>query len=333
MKYLTFGFLLLLILWMIFGYWIAPDNTHFAAQQIPELAQKPPLYSAYIAIKKRKKIHFLEILWKGKPPSEIWVLNSSNPFLIISQDTFLLLLKNGSSFPIAKSELEHEKPIKFTFYLGSDPLGRDILSRLIIGTRYSLGISLIAIILTVTLGVVLGLIGGYWGGIFDEGIRWLMNVFWALPSSLLAIAIAFVIGKGWFTLIIAISAVLWIDIARLVRLETLRIKEKEFIHAALSLGFSNLRIIFVHVLPNLITPIKVISFSTFTTALILEGSLSFLGLGVTPPAPSWGNLIFDGFYYIAISSGKWLLFAPTLFLICTVLCIQYLIDTWKNEYS
>jgi peptide/nickel transport system permease protein len=239
-------------------------------------------------------------------------------------------LNEGSNLKIAKKDLEHQKPILFTFYLGTDPLGRDILSRLIIGTRYSVGISLIAIFFTIFLGVVLGLIAGYFEGFLDDWISWLMNVLWALPSTLLALAIAFVIGKGFFTLVIAISSVLWIDIARLVRLETLRLKENDYIKAAQTLGFSQWRIIFVHLFPNLIPSIMVISFSTFTTALILEGSLSFLGLGVTPPAPSWGTLIFDGFYYIALSSGKWLLFAPTICLVSTVLTMQYFANQWKK---
>ncbi len=330
MKYLAFTCFILLLIWAILGYWIAPDNTFLAAQQIPSLAQKPPLFTSYLAFAKKQESSFLEILWNGKNSSEIWVLNPNTPYKELPNDTLLLFLNDGSTLKKNKNELEYSKPVIFTFYLGSDPLGRDILSRLIIGTRYSLGISIISILITIFIGVSLGLIAGYFEGIFDFFISWLMNVFWALPSTLLAIAIAFVIGKGFFTLVIAISAVLWIDIARLVRLETLRLKENEYIKAAKALGYSHWRIIFIHIFPNLITPILVMSFSTFTTALILEGSLSFLGLGVTPPAPSWGTLIFDGFYYIALSSGKWLLFAPATCLILTVLTLQYFAEQLKT---
>ncbi|GIV44256.1 MAG: hypothetical protein KatS3mg035_1379 [Bacteroidia bacterium] len=330
MKYLAWSCLFILSCWAILGYWIAPDNSYLAAQQIPELAQKPPFYSTFLAIAKKQKTSFLETLWKGKNSSEVWVLNPQKPCQELLQDSLLLFLKDGSTLTIAKKDLEHQKPVLFTFYLGSDPLGRDILSRLIIGTRYSLGISLLAMGITLFLGVSLGLIAGYFEGLLDQVISWLMNVLWALPSTLLALAIAFVIGKGFFTLVIAISSVLWIDIARLVRLETLRLKENDYIKAAQTLGFSQWRIIFVHLFPNLIPSIMVISFSTFTTALILEGSLSFLGLGVTPPAPSWGTLIFDGFYYIALSTGKWLLFAPATCLILTVLTLQYFAEQLKT---
>lgn len=313
------------------GYWIAPDNTYLASQQIPELAQKPPFTTAFLAIPQKKSSSFLQVFWRGKPTSEIWVLKDDTPFFSLSSDTLLLHLKEGTVRKVARNQLEYEKPIVFTFYLGTDPLGRDILSRLIIGTRYSLGISFTAIIISIGLGISLGLVAGYFGGYYDKIISWGMNVFWALPSTLLAIGIAFAIGKGFFTLIIAISAVLWVDIARFVRLETMRIKENEFIKAAQTMGFSPFKIVFLHIFPNLLHSVLVVSFSTFTTALILEGSLSFLGLGVTPPAPSWGTLIFDGFYYIALSTGKWLLFAPALCLVITVLTLNYFASLWKKN--
>ncbi len=331
MKYFAFVWLIILASWALLGYWITPDNTHLASQQFPNLTQKPPFYSNYLAIAKQQYSSPWSVLAHGKNPSEIWVLNQQKPFQVLNQDTILLFLTDGETLKIANNQLEYQKPILFTFYLGTDPLGRDILSRLIIGTRFSLSISLIAILLTIFIGTTLGLIAGFYEGFWDNSISWLMNVFWALPSSLLAIGIAYAIGKGFFTIIIAISAVLWIDIARIVRLETLKIKQKEFIKVANTLGFNSLRIIFIHILPNLTTPILVISFSSFTTALILEGSLSFLGLGITPPAPSWGTLIFDGFYYIALSSGKWLLFAPAICLLLTVLTMQYLATQWKNN--
>jgi len=331
LKYFVSLFFLILAAWTIFGYFIAPDNTQWAAQQLPELAQKPPFFSAYLAIEKRQETSFFETLLKGKNPSEIWLLSPNKPYTLPTNDDSLLLhLNNGENKKVARKQLEYSKPVQFTYYLGTDPLGRDIFSRLIIGSRTSLTISIIAILISVFVGVTLGLCSGYFEGWIDVVISWLMNVFWALPSTLLAIGIAFAIGKGFFTVVIAISAVLWIDIARLVRHETLRLKEKDFIKASQTLGLNSQRILFFHILPNLITPIRVISFSTFTTALILEGSLSFLGLGVSPPVPSWGTLIFDGYYYIALSSGKWLLLAPAFYLITTVLCLQYLTNQLLN---
>ena len=323
MKFLVSFYLTLLFICTFLGYWIAPDNTHFAAQQIPELAQKKPLSFAYLAIAKKNPSSFFHTFWYGKNPSEIWVLHEKNPFSVISPDTIELHLLDNQVKKMKIQELE-ALPQRFIFYLGTDPLGRDIFSRLIIGTRYSVGIAMISIAISIVLGIFLGLFAGYQGGIWDLVISGWMNIFWALPSSLLAIGIAYAIGKGFWTLVVAISSVLWIDIARIVRLETIRLKELNFIKATKVLALSNLRIILFHILPNLRTPILVVSFSTFTTALILEGSLSFLGLGVTPPAPSWGTLLFDGFYYVALSSGKWLLFAPAFCLISTVLCIQHL---------
>lgn len=176
------------------------------------------------------------------------------------------------------------------YLLGTDLLGRDMLSRLMIGTRISLTVGLISVFISIFIGIFLGSLAGYYRGTTDTVISWLINVVWSIPTLLLVIAITLVLGKGVTQVFIAVGLTMWVDVARVVRGQILSIREKEFVEAGRALGFRNGRIIFRHILPNIMGPVIVMAAGNFATAILTEAGLSFLGIGAQPPIPSWGEM-------------------------------------------
>ncbi len=189
-----------------------------------------------------------------------------------------------------------------TFLLGTDIYGRDLLSRLLLGSRVSLAVGLMSVIISMLLGVTIGAIAGYFGGWADAALSWLMNILWALPALLLVIAISFALGKGLWQIFIAVGLSMWVEVGRLVRGQVLSLKQVEYIEAARSLGFNNTRIITKHILPNIVGPILVLASSNFAAAILLEAGLSFLGFGAQPPMPTWGSMIKEHYGYIVMDS-------------------------------
>lgn len=194
------------------------------------------------------------------------------------------------------------KIVARTYWLGTDVYGRDLLSRLLLGTRISLSVGLMSVIISMLLGVSIGAIAGYFGGRIDAALSWLMNILWALPALLLVIAISFALGKGLWQIFIAVGLSMWVEVARLVRGQVLSMKQVEYIEAARSLGFGNRRIIIRHILPNIIGPVLVLASSNFASAILLEAGLSFLGFGAQPPMPTWGGMIKEHYGYIVMDS-------------------------------
>jgi len=193
---------------------------------------------------------------------------------------------------------EHIKTKKF--WLGTDRFGRDVLSQIIIGTRVSLSVGLISVLISLIIGVFLGAVAGYYKGWVDNVIVWFINVVWSVPTLLLVIAITFVLGKGFWQVFIAVGLTMWVEVARVVRGQFLSLREKEFVEASRALGYKNFRIIFKHILPNAISPVIVISAANFASAILIESGLSFLGIGVQPPMPSWGTMIKEHYSYIIL---------------------------------
>lgn len=213
-------------------------------------------------------------------------------------------------------------------FLGTDNLGRDILSRLLYGARVSLLIAVAVVLISGVLGVLLGALSGYFGGKVDFAIQKLVEVVWAFPPLLLAIAIVAFLGQGLFNLILALVSQRWIQYCRVVRGETLSLRNREFVTATLALGASDSRIIWRHIVPNIIQSSLVIGTFAMASAIIAEASLSFLGLGVPPEIPTWGTMLADGRIYI--STAWWLALFPGLCIFVTVLGINLLGDAARD---
>jgi peptide/nickel transport system permease protein len=212
--------------------------------------------------------------------------------------------------------------------LGTDAVGRDILSRLFYGARISLIIAVLVVLISGVVGIVLGAISGYFAGITDFLIQKLVEVVWAFPPLLLAIAIMAFLGQGLENLILALVSQRWIAYCRVARGQALSLRTREFVDAARSLGATNTRIILLHIMPNLFPSAVVIGTFSMASAIISEAALSFLGLGVPPEIPTWGSMLADGRTYI--STSWWLALFPGLCIFFTVLGINLLGDGLRD---
>jgi peptide/nickel transport system permease protein len=198
---------------------------------------------------------------------------------------------------VVENNLETRK-----YWLGTDRHGRDMLSRLMAGTLVSLAVGFISVFISMFIGTAIGAIGGFFRGRIDDFIIWLINLVWSIPTLLLVIAITLALGKGFWQVFVAVGLTMWVEVARVVRGQFLSLREKEFVEAGKALGFSNFRIIFKHVLPNVIGPIIVLSAADFASAIIMEAGLSFLGIGAQSPMASWGSMIRDNNDFIYTKS-------------------------------
>src|SRR5215213_7274215 len=213
-------------------------------------------------------------------------------------------------------------------FFGTDNLGRDILSRLLYGARVSLIIAFTVVIISGFVGISLGAISGFFGGLVDFLIQKFVEVVWAFPSLLLAIAILAYLGQGLQNLILALVAQRWIQYCRVVRGESLSLRRREFVTAAEVVGAGHARIILRHIVPNIVPSALVIGTFSMATAIIAEASLSFLGLGVPPDVPTWGTMLGDGRNYI--STAPWLTIFPGAAIFIVVLGINLLGDGLRD---
>lgn len=313
----------------LLGYMLAPDGTPYANRIVLEIASKKPGYRQLFYKNPLendiKKTTFLARLIHGTPdeyqwiPIQNWKLQGDS--VIVEQ-----LVDEGITetriFPVYGRSVEHMISLK-TFWLGTDKFGRDILSRLMIGVRVSLGVGFMAVIISLSLGILLGMTAGYFSGITDDIIMWFVNVVWSIPTLLLVFAFSLALGKGFWQVFMAVGLTLWVNVARLIRGQVLSIRELNYIEATRAMGFSHVRTLIRHILPNVMGPVMVIAASNFATAIVLEAGLSFLGIGVQPPQPSWGLMIKENYNFI-ITQNPALALAPGIAIMLLVLAFNLL---------
>jgi ABC-type dipeptide/oligopeptide/nickel transport system permease subunit len=304
--YYSLVFVCITVVVALLGYLITPDSTPSANDQYLELGLKKPGFSvSMVPVKKEQESTssvISKMVWGEKnnftyiPVNNFRVSGDSMVFQEFSDPPLTIPVERKLSLK------EVEKPVKRTFWLGTDRFGRDYLSELLIGTRISLSVGFISVAISLLIGIFIGALGGFFRGWIDTIIVWFINVVWSIPTLLLVISITFALGKGFWQVFIAVGLTMWVEVARVVRGQILSIREKEYVEAGKALGFSNFRIIFHHILPNIMGIVIVISAANFASAILLEAGLSFLGIGVQPPMPSWGSMIKENYGYIVLDS-------------------------------
>jgi peptide/nickel transport system permease protein len=212
--------------------------------------------------------------------------------------------------------------------LGTDSLGRDIFSRILYGARVSLSVSLLVIFITAASGTIIGIVAGYLGGRIDSVLMRTTDVSLAIPAILIALLLAVVLGPSFKTVVLAISILGWAPYARLIRGEALRLREADFVSQARIIGSSSLRIMLIHIFPNVINPLIVIATMSVGLIILMEAALSYLGAGIPPPTPSWGNMVNDG--RNLIDRAWWISFFPGV-AICLVVMAGNFLGDWIRD--
>ncbi len=259
----------------------------------------------------------------------VYPLNYNTPIENNVSEGYVQFYEFGSNQKIKKTitelrkEIETKNIITKKFILGTDPSGRDLLSRLLIGTRISFSVGFISVFISILIGVLMGSLAGFYRGKVDDIIVWFINVVWSIPTLLLVIAITLALGKGFWQVFVAVGLTMWVEVARVIRGQVMSLREKEFIEAGRALGFTNIRIILRHVIPNVMGPVIVISAANFASAILTEAGLSFLGIGAQPPTASWGAMINAHRGYI-IGDAPYLAFLPGLAIMIMVLAFVLL---------
>ncbi len=250
-------------------------------------------------------------------------------FIVLAMSVLALLAPWIAPFDPAQLDLDHIlMPASAEHLLGTDALGRDILSRLLYGARVSLWVGFVAVGISSVIGIVLGLVSGFFGGWVDEVIMRGVDVMLCFPSFFLILAVIAFLEPSLTNIMVVIGLTSWMGVARLVRAETLSVRERDYIAAARLAGASAPRILFLHILPNTLAPVLVSATLGVAGAILIESSLSFLGLGVQPPDASWGNMLMEGKNVLEIA--PWLSLWPGLSILVTVLGYNLLGESLRD---
>jgi len=331
----------------VLAYQLAPDGTPYANRMMLETSgQKPGFRIHVLAMQAERQVSrtgFFSRLINGQPDTVTYIPVRSWRFagndIVVAkyldeEETVterynlgkVLFAKDmvpGNRLKQWQQEIVSNRIKERTYWLGTDKFGRDILSRLLVGTRVSLSVGCIAVIISLTIGIVLGAVAGYFRGVTDEVIMWLVNVIWAVPTLLLVFAITLALGKGFWQVFIAVGLTMWVNVARIIRGQVMALRELPFIEATRALGFGHARTIGRHILPNILGPVMVVAAGNFATAIVVEAGLSFLGVGVQPPQPSWGLMIKENYNFI-ITHNPMLALIPGLAIMVMVLAFNLL---------
>ena len=353
---LGLGFIVLCTLVAVLGYWVLPDNSPSANNGLVQLQKEAPGFRATILRLPRPDAgrddadNPLRTWWQGRAPrfrevaigsyqivgdSLITQPYQNHSALADQRQAYALREVAGQTGSAAElAPLARRNIIKRTYWLGTDKAGRDELSRLLLGTRISLGIGLVAVLISVLLGMLVGAVAGYVGGWLDSLLLGLMTVVWSIPGIMLVIAISLALdSKGVWTSFVAVGLTMWVDVARVVRGQMLSLRSATFVEAGRVLGLPQSRLIAHHLLPNMTGPLIVLATSNFAAAILLEAGLSFLGLGVQPPAPSWGLMVNEGFQLLGTRAGLWLTLLPGLAISLLVLSFNLLGNGLRDAYD
>lgn len=325
---LSFWYVVLCGFMAVFCYALAPDNSNSANQMHLEIHSKPPGFSVQllsIPSEVKNQQSWFSVLMKGKQNLSTEIPIQS--FSVSNNELEVIKYSDGlpKEFPASYEQYIQQK----TFYLGTDKYGRDLLSRLLIGARISFFIGFIAVFISLLIGIPIGAIAGYFGGKVDDFIMWLINITWSIPTLLLVIAITLALGKGFWQVFIAVGLTMWVEVARVVRGQVITTQQQQYVEAAKALGFSDFRIIFNHILPNILAPIIVISAANFAAAILIESGLSFLGIGAQPPTPSWGAMIKNHYNYIILGK-PYLAVIPGIAIMSLVMAFMLIGNTLRD---
>ncbi len=345
-------FIIFVCIVAILGYLITPDKSPNANEQFLELsARKPMTEVTFLKLpeKSQQSQSFLKTMLYGKNPD----------YTAIPIDSFYIKSDKLIVFPIDKSkdlsdslvftanQLKFDKQVKTSefaqyvnqkliskkkFILGTDRMGRDLLSRLIIGARISLAVGFAAVVISLIIGIILGSVAGYYRGLIDSIVMWFINVSWSIPTLLLVISLSLVLKKGFLQIFVAIGLTMWVDVARIIRGLIISLREKEYIEACRAMGFSDFRIIARHIFPATIGPLVIISAANFASAILIESGLSFLGLGVQPPVPTWGSMIKEHYGYIILDKA-YLAILPGLLIMLLTLAFTFVGNGLRDVFD